>query len=124
MILERLITALGAMTLAYMLSELSMNLARKLDRSGKAKFLVQILTDDFKSHDLHLLGRNLRKEREEENRIEIFDNLNEVSVTKNLMEILEILKNSKEEIYPEDLDFFETELATGDYKATYIKAQS
>lgn len=54
------------------------------------KFLVQILTDDFKSHDLHLLGRNLRKEREEENRIEIFDNLNEVSVTKNLMEILKI----------------------------------
>ena len=54
------------------------------------KFLVQILTDDFRSHDLHLLGRNLRKEREEENRIEIFDNLNEVSVTKNLMEILEI----------------------------------
>ena len=37
------------------------------------------------------------------------------------MEILEILKNSKEEIYPEDLDFFETELATGDYKAAYIK---
>lgn len=54
------------------------------------KFLVQILTDDFKSHDLHLLGRNLRKEREEENRIEIFDNLDESSVTKNLMEILEI----------------------------------
>lgn len=54
------------------------------------KFLVQILTDDFKSHDLHLLGRNLRKEREEENRIEIFDNLDESSVTKNLMKILEI----------------------------------
>ena len=54
------------------------------------KFLVQILTDDFKSHDLHLLGRNLRKEREEENRIEIFDSLDESSVTKNLMEILEI----------------------------------
>ena len=54
------------------------------------KFLVQILTDDFKSHDLHLLGRNLRSEREAENRIEIFDNLNEVSVTKNLMKILEI----------------------------------
>ena len=54
------------------------------------KFLVQILTDDFKSHDLHLLGRNLRKEREEENRIEIFENLDEASVTENLMEILEI----------------------------------
>ena len=54
------------------------------------KFLVQILTDDFKSHDLHLLDRNLRGEREAENRIEIFDNLDEASVTKNLMEILEI----------------------------------
>lgn len=54
------------------------------------KFLVQILTDDFKSHDLHLLDRNLRGEREAENRIEIFDNLNEVLVTKNLMKILEI----------------------------------
>ena len=43
MILERLIAARGAMALAYMLSELSMNLARKLDRSGKAKFLVQVL---------------------------------------------------------------------------------
>lgn len=36
------------------------------------------------------------------------------------MEILEILKNSKEEIYPEDLDFFVTELATGNYSEDYI----
>ena len=54
------------------------------------KFLVQIFTDDFMSHDLHLLGRNLRNDREEENRIEIFENLDEASVTKNLMEILKI----------------------------------
>ena len=54
------------------------------------KFLVNILTDNFKSHDLHLAGRNLRKEIDEENRIEIFDNLNEQSVTQKLMEILEI----------------------------------
>lgn len=38
------------------------------------------------------------------------------------MEILEILKNSKDEIYPEDLDFFETELATGEYDEVYIAA--
>ena len=38
------------------------------------------------------------------------------------MEILEILKNSKDEIYPEDLDFFETELATGEYDEAYIAA--
>ena len=54
------------------------------------KFLIQIFTDDFMSHDLHLLDRNLRNDREEENRIEVFENLDEASVTKNLMEILEI----------------------------------
>lgn len=36
------------------------------------------------------------------------------------MEILEILNSAKESIYPEDLDFFETELATGDYPSSYI----
>ena len=36
------------------------------------------------------------------------------------MEILEILKNSGKDLYPEDLDFFETELATGgQYNAAY-----
>lgn len=29
------------------------------------------------------------------------------------MDILEILKKSGKDLYPEDLDFFETELATG-----------
>ena len=36
------------------------------------------------------------------------------------MEILEILKNTKDEIYLEDLEFFETELATGNYTESYI----
>lgn len=54
------------------------------------KFLINVLTDDFKSHDLHLLGRNLRNEREEENRLEVFDTLDEETVTKSLMDILEI----------------------------------
>ena len=36
------------------------------------------------------------------------------------MDILEILKKSGKDLYPEDLDFFETELATGGhYDATY-----
>lgn len=36
------------------------------------------------------------------------------------MDILEILKNSEKDLYPEDLDFFETELATGgQYDAAY-----
>lgn len=36
------------------------------------------------------------------------------------MDILGILKSSKEDIYLEDLKFFETELATGDYAEGYI----
>ena len=36
------------------------------------------------------------------------------------MDILEILKKSGVDLYPEDLDFFETELATGgNYNAAY-----
>ena len=62
----------------------------RIIESESHKFLINVLTDDFKSHDLHLLGRNLRNDREEENRLEIFDNLDESSVTKSLMEILEI----------------------------------
>lgn len=54
------------------------------------KFLISVLTDDFKSHDLHLLSRNLRREREEENRLELFDNIDESIVTKSLMDILKI----------------------------------
>lgn len=54
------------------------------------KFLISVLTDDFKSHDLHLLSRNLRREREEENRLELFDNIDESTVTKSLMDILKI----------------------------------
>ena len=36
------------------------------------------------------------------------------------MDVLEILKKSGKDLYPEDLDFFETELATGgNYNAAY-----
>lgn len=37
------------------------------------------------------------------------------------MEILRILETSAESLYPEDLDFFETELATGEYAEEYVK---
>lgn len=35
------------------------------------------------------------------------------------MDILEILKKSREELYLDDLEFFETELATGEYDEVY-----
>ena len=37
------------------------------------------------------------------------------------MEILEILEKNQRDLYLEDLDFFETELATGEYSPEYIK---
>ena len=37
------------------------------------------------------------------------------------MDILKILTESVESLYSEDLDFFETELATGEYTADYVK---
>ena len=36
------------------------------------------------------------------------------------MEIFEILKNSGKELYMEDLQFFKTELDTGDYSENYV----
>ena len=40
------------------------------------------------------------------------------------MDILKILEESGKDLYPEDLDFFETELATGGrYNAAYQKAK-
>ena len=38
------------------------------------------------------------------------------------MEVLDILKKSGAELYPEDLAFFEAELDTGDYSIEYIDA--
>ena len=35
------------------------------------------------------------------------------------MDILKLLQESKEELYPDDLDFFEQELVIGDYDDTY-----
>ena len=60
------------------------------------KFLARILTENFKSHDLHLAARNLRKDRDESHRIELLDNINESTVTTQLMEILEI-KNQEDQ---------------------------
>lgn len=38
------------------------------------------------------------------------------------MDILKLLQESKEELYPDDLDFFEQELAVGDYDDAYKTA--
>ena len=54
------------------------------------KFLLKVLEDNFKSHDLGLSAANLRKERNEELRTDILDRIDSKTVTSRLMDILDI----------------------------------
>ena len=52
------------------------------------RFTVEVLTRDFRSNDLALSARNLRRDREQPN--DILDRVDTQSVTRRLMELLEI----------------------------------
>ena len=52
------------------------------------RFTVEVLTRDFKSNDLALSARNLRRDREQPN--DVLDWVDTQSVTRRLMELLEI----------------------------------
>lgn len=54
------------------------------------RFLVDVLTRDFESHDLKLSAANLRAERDPEKRTDILDRIDTKAVTKRLMELLDI----------------------------------
>ena len=70
----------------------------RIIESESHKFLVRVLTEDFKSHDLHLSARNMRKAREETERLELFDIISEDGVTARLMEILKIRNKDKQTV--------------------------
>ena len=53
-------------------------------------FLVSVLTRDFLSHDLGLAARNLRKERDPAKRTNALDHIDTETVTRRLMNILDI----------------------------------
>ena len=54
------------------------------------EFLVRVLTDDFKSHDLGSSAQILRQSRDENSRTDILDRVDRKAVTKRLMELLDI----------------------------------
>ena len=54
------------------------------------RFILKVLTRNFKSNDLGISTRNLRKEPDPEKRTTVLDDIDVQSVTKRLMEILEI----------------------------------
>ena len=62
-------------------------------------FLVSVLTRDFQSQDLGLAARNLRKERDPEKRTNILDEIDTDTVTRRLMDILNI-RNRREQTVP------------------------
>lgn len=59
------------------------------------RFILRVLTRDFKSNDLGISTRNLRKETNPEKRTLVLEDIDVKAVTKRLMEILEI-RNEEE----------------------------
>ena len=62
------------------------------------RFLISVLTDDFLSHDLRLTAANLRKERDPEKRTEALDAIDTETVTRRLMELLDIRNKEEQSI--------------------------
>ena len=60
------------------------------------RFILEVLTRDFKSNDLKLAAKNLRGEANPEKRTDILDDIDIEAVTQRLMDILEI-RNSEEQ---------------------------
>lgn len=62
------------------------------------RFLISVLTDDFRSHDLRLTAANLRKERDPEKRTDVLDRVDTEAVTRRLMELLDIRNKEEQSI--------------------------
>ena len=62
------------------------------------RFLISVLTDDFRSHDLRLTATNLRKERDPEKRTDVLDRVDTEAVTRRLMELLDIRNKEEQSI--------------------------
>lgn len=60
------------------------------------RFTIEVLTSDFKSHDLGISKRNLRKDRD--NPTDILDNIDEEKFTKGLKSALEILNRNEQTV--------------------------
>ena len=60
------------------------------------RFTLEVLTNDFKSHDLGISKRNLRKDRE--NPTDILDRINEKTFVDGLRKVLEILNQNEQNV--------------------------
>lgn len=62
------------------------------------RFLIRVLTDKFKSHDLGSAADVLRKDRNPEQRSDILDRIDTEAVTKRLMDLLDIRNKEEQSI--------------------------
>lgn len=59
------------------------------------RFVISVLTKDFKSHDLGITAKNLIRDRNPERRMDILREIDVDSVTKRLVEILDIINKEQ-----------------------------
>ena len=71
------------------------------------RFTLDVLTRDFKSHDIAISASNLRRDREA--RTDILDNIDLPSVTAHLKELLEIRNKSEQKVSINDEALLEIE---------------
>lgn len=62
------------------------------------RFLVDVVTREFKSADLRNAAKNLRRERDPDKRTEILDIIDEKTVVKRMMDILDMKNKEDQEI--------------------------
>lgn len=62
------------------------------------RFVLEVLTNDFKSHDLGITAGNLRREKDPNKRVDIMAIINKEDVTQRLMDILDIRNKENQTI--------------------------
>lgn len=66
------------------------------------RFVLKVLTRDFKSHDFGVTAKNLRTEKDPQKRTDILYFLDKVAITKRLMEILDIRNKEQQTVQVTD----------------------
>ncbi len=62
------------------------------------RFVLKVITKDFKSSDYGVTAHNLRTEKDEEKRTDILDLIDRGTITKRMMEILDIRNKEKQTV--------------------------
>lgn len=71
------------------------------------RFVLRVLVDDFKSHDLGSAANVLRKERDNDKRTDILDRVDKEKITQKLMQLLEIKNKNQRRVQLKQEHIFE-----------------